>query len=135
VGGPLTTRTGNGGGVEFDRARFSTYGTSITEPVWEIVAIGPGVIDKVESVPATFICIDNLKPGSVVKARIRASVKEILTTFVVPEGAVQSAAKRMIKARLHELGIVGGEEGEAELATNAIKLMAKPDAIKPNSKG
>jgi hypothetical protein len=129
--GPLSTRTGNGGGVEFDGARFSTYGTSITEPVWEIVAIGPGVIGKVESVPATFICIDHLKPRSSVKARIRAAVKEIQTTFVVPEGAAQSAAKRRIKERLVQLGIDGGEDGEVDLAMNEIIVKARSNVTDP----
>jgi hypothetical protein len=130
--GPLSTRTGNAGGVEFDGARFSTFGTSITEPVWEITAKGPGVIGKVESVPPTFICIDSLKSGSTVKARVRAPVKEILTTFVVPEGVGQSAAKQKIKARLQQLGIMGGEDGEADLALNEIKLMARSDATNPD---
>jgi hypothetical protein len=133
--GPLSERTGRAGGETFDGACFSTFGTSITEPVWEIIAIGPGGIGKVESVPATFILIDGLRPGSAVTARIRAPVKEILTTFVVPEGAAQSAAKRKIKARLEQLGIVGGETGEADLATGQIVLMAKPGAAEPEAKG
>jgi hypothetical protein len=125
---PMAERTGNGGGTIFDRARFSTYGTSIFTPSWTINATGPGGIGKVESIPATFIQIDGLRPGSSVKAEIAADVKELGSTFVLPEGEGQSEARKMIKKRLRQLEIVGGDDGMANFAVSEFKLMAKPDA-------
>jgi hypothetical protein len=131
-------RTGHGAaGVEFDGAHFSTHDPNPQKPSWIITAIGPGVIGKVESVPSDFIRIDFLKPGSSIKARIQANVKEMLTTFEAAEkpSGDQSAAKRRIKARLKQLGIIGGDDGEADLAMNEISLMARPDVTEPEPKG
>ena len=96
--GALSARTGNAGGVVFEGAHFCTYGPDTRMPSWMVTATGDGVIGKVETVPATFICIDLLKPGSTVKAWIRANVKEIRTHFVVPDDEqAESEAKRRSK--------------------------------------
>ena len=134
--GPLSTRTGNAGGVAFEGAHFCTYGTDVRKPSWLVTATGDGVIGKVETVPATFICIDLLRPGSAVKAWIRANVKEIRTHFVVPDDKPRlSEAKRKIKERVKLLEHVDGEDGDVVFAKSEIKLMARDGAAKPDPKG
>lgn len=101
-----------------------------------VTATGDGVIGKVETVPATFICIDLLKPGSTVKAWIRANVKEIRTHFVVPDDEqAESEAKRKIKARVKLLADVDGEDGDVVFAKSEIKLMARDGGAKPDPEG
>ena len=77
--------------------------------------------------PQDFIRILNLTPGASVSADFIACVRDISTTFVLPDGQNQSAAKQKIKKRLRELKLSGGEEGIAKLAAAEIKFAARDD--------
>ena len=117
-------RTGYPSGVEFNGAKFTPYSMDKKEPSWLVTASGAGAIGIVGDVKETFIRVMNLTPGGSVSADFTACVRDIATTFVLPDGQNQSAAKQKIKKRLRELKLPGGEDGIAKLAVAEIKFAA-----------
>ena len=119
-------RTGYPAGETFNNARFTPHGVDANNSSWCVESADGGVIGLVGDVPATFIRVFNLMPGSSVCAELTAYVKDIASAFVVPpDGKAQSDAKTKIKKRLRELKISGGEAGEAVLASAEIKFCAR----------
>jgi hypothetical protein len=120
-------RTGYPSGVEFNGAKFTPYSMDKKEPSWLVTASGAGAIGIVGDVTETFIRVMNLTPGGSVSADFTACVRDIATTFVLPEGQNQSAAKQKIKKRLREMRLSRGEDGIVKLALAEIKLAAWDD--------
>jgi hypothetical protein len=120
-------RTGYPGGVAYNGAKFTPLSVSKNEPSWLVTATAGAAIGIVGDAPPDFIRILNLMPGASVGADFTAPVREIETTFVLPQGQDQSAAKRKIKKRLRELKLPGGEEGIAKLASAEIRFAARED--------
>ena len=120
-------RTGCPGGLELNGAKFTPLGMSKREPSWSVAATGAAAIGLIEDAPQDFIRIMNVMPGASVIADFIACVRDIATTFVLPDGQNQSAAKQKIKKRLRELKLSGGEEGITKLAAAEIKFAARAD--------
>ena len=120
-------RTGYPNGVDFNGAKFTPLSMDKKEPSWLVTASGAGAIGIVGDVAETFIRIMNLTPGGSVSADFTACVRDIATTFVLPEGKNQSVVKQKIKKRLREMRLSGGEDGIVKLALAEIKLAAWDD--------
>jgi hypothetical protein len=115
-------RTGYPGGETFNGVKFTPLSVDEGKPSWLAEASGESVIGLVGDAPAAFIRVLNLTPESSVGAIVKACVKDIATTFVMPEGHEQSVAKQKIKNRLRGMRIAGGEMGEAAIASAEIKF-------------
>ncbi len=120
-------RTGYPGGIAFNDAKFTPLSVNKNEPSWLVTATGAAAIGLIGDAPQDFIRIMNLMPGESVSADFIACVRDIATTFVLPDGQNQSAAKQKIKKRLRELKLSGGEEGIAKLAVAEIRFAARDD--------
>ncbi len=119
----LKGRTGYPVGETFNNAKFTPLSVDVNKPSWRVESTGDCAIGLVGDVPPTFIRVFNLTPGSSVCAELKACVKDIAATFVVPpEGKAQSVAKTKIKKRLREMKIPAGETGEAALALAEIRF-------------
>lgn len=122
--GPMATRVGHPVAAVFDTASFKAENPDPRRPSWLVEAVGTDGIGNVASMPLDFLPLFNVKPGAPIKATVRAVVKDILTTFVIPEGVRDSVARRKIKKRLEELKLEGGDDGEADIARAEIQLIA-----------
>lgn len=120
-------RTGYPGGVEFNGAKLTPLSVDKKEPSWLVTTTAAAAIGLIGDAPQDFIRIVNLTPGASVSADFTACVRDIATTFVLPDGQNQSAAKQKIKKRLRELKLSGGEEGIAKLAVAEIRFAARED--------
>jgi hypothetical protein len=119
-------RTGYPAGEIFNNAKFTPLSVDANKPSWRVESTGDGVIGLVGDIPHDFVHVFKLLPGASVCAVLKAYVKDVTAALAVPaEGQNQSAAKAKIKKRLRELKIIGGETGEATLASAEIKFCAQ----------
>jgi hypothetical protein len=115
-------RTGYDSGVEFNGAKFTIQDMDKRDPSWLVTASGDSAIGIIGDAAQTFIRIMNLAPGESVSADFTVYVRDIATTFVLPEGQNQSVAKQRVRKRLRDMRLTGREDGYAMAALAEIKF-------------
>ena len=121
----LKERTGYLTGEVFNGVRFTPVSVDINHPSWLAEAVAKTAIGMVGDIPASFIKIFNLRPGRSVSAAVSAYIKDVSTTFAIPDGQETDIAIQKIKKRLREMSISSDKTGEGVIAKAGIKFMAR----------
>ena len=113
--------------LEVNNATLTVFSVDLNRPSWTVCARNGSGIGMVETVPHDFLKIFNLRPGNVISATFDVAVKNIETSFALPDAENKNAAKQKLKKRLLQLGLHGGEQGTALVAQADMRVVAKKD--------
>lgn len=124
---PLGERKGYPGGAVIDGARLYPASADARSPSWTIEGKNGGGIGYIAEAPVDFVVVQGLAVGDIMFGEFVAPVREVSTTFRLPEGEPGNKMKQRIKQRLQTMQFEEREPGIAILARASLKVRKRED--------
>lgn len=124
---PLKDRKGYPGGAAIDGARLFPASADARSPSWSVEGRDGGGIGYIGEAPVDFAYVQGLAVGDIMFGEFVAPVREVSTTFRLPEGEPGNKMKQRIKQRLQAMQFEEREPGIAILARASLKVRKRED--------